>query len=95
MSKKKEETVVVNNRSNTTFFNDSSLIDDDQNNNYDEFNYEFNDYKTETELKIELSINIYNFLMNYVSESDNFRIIPLCEYLNFNRIKEHLEFNNV
>jgi len=94
MSKKKEDTIVVNNRSTTTFFNDSSLIVDDQN-NYDEFNYDFNDHKTQSELKIELCVNIYNFLINYVSEYDNFNIIPLCEYLDFNRIKQHLEDSNV
>jgi len=95
MSKKKEESIPSNNRSTTTFFNDSSLIDDDQNNNYDEFSYDFNDYKTETELRIELAINIQNFLINYVSENDKFGIIPLCEYLSFDRIKQHLEINKV
>lgn len=94
MSKKKEDTIVVNNRSNTTFFNDSSLIDDDQN-NYDEFNYDFNDQKTEAESKIDLCINIHKFLINYVSEFDNLKIIPLCEYLDFDRIKMHLEISNV
>ena len=95
MSKKKDDTIiVVNNRSTTTFFNDSSLIVDDQN-NYDEFNCDFKDLKTEVESRIELCVNIHNFLINYVSESENFNIIPLCEYLDFNRIKLHLELGNV
>jgi len=94
MSKKKEDTIVVNNRSTAKFFNDSSLIEDEQN-NYDEFNCDFNDQKTEAESKIELCINIHNFLINYVSEYNNFNIIPLCEYLDLDRIKLHLEISNV
>jgi hypothetical protein len=97
MSKKEEkkENSIVNNR-NTSSFADTSLADDElQNNNYDDNNDYYSDRKTKREMKIELSIAIHNFLINYVSESDNLNIIPLCEYICFNNINEYLDMNNI
>lgn len=94
MSKKEEkkENSIINRRTTSSFAN-SSLSDEEQNNYDDHFDY--SDRKTKREIKTELSININNFLIKYVSEADNLNIIPLCEYLSFEQIYQYLEMNNV
>lgn len=94
MSKKEEQKDnSITNRRTTSSFADASLSDEEQNNYDDHFDY--SDRKTKREIKTELSININNFLTNYVSEADNLNIIPLCEYLSFEQIYQYLEMNNV
>ena len=95
MSKKdeKKENSIKNTRT-TSSFADTSLSDEEQN-NYDDKNFDCSDRKTKREIKTELTININSFLINYVSETDNLNIIPLCEYITFEQIYQYLEMNNV
>lgn len=95
MSKKdeKKDNSIKNTRT-TSSFADASLSDEEQN-NYDENNFDCSDRKMKREIKTELSININNFLINYISETNNLNIIPLCEYLSFEQIYQYLDMNNV